>query len=114
MGGPGRRPELAVVLVDCDDHLDRRKLLLEHVTGIVVPRAIGVPVQEFEAWLVADEVAVRAACGRTVPKAPGPEGMKPGEAKQLLGQWLASVARPSRATDVSFGGRSPRAVTWMW
>jgi hypothetical protein len=83
-----RRPELVVVLVDCDEDQSRRARLEEFVSDVAVPKVIGVAVQEFEAWLIADHAAACQALG-AAPTAPrDPERMSRREAKGLLASWM--------------------------
>ncbi len=50
----------------------------------MLPPVIGVAVQEFEAWLVADDASVAKALRSAFPTPAAPESMMPGEAKRLL------------------------------
>lgn len=43
---------------------------------VALPRAFGVAVRMFDAWMLADETAVSSATGRTVPCQPNPEGVR--------------------------------------
>jgi hypothetical protein len=59
-------------------------MLRAHVAGLLVPAlVIGVAVREFEAWLIADEAALRRAVGRHAPTSK-PESLPPREAKGFL------------------------------
>jgi hypothetical protein len=78
------RPDLAVLLIDADGYPDRRRELGEWTKGAMLQPVIGVAVQEFEAWLVADDAAVGAALRLAFPTPSAPESMAPGEAKKLL------------------------------
>jgi hypothetical protein len=79
-----RRPDLAVVLVDGDEDAGRRARLHEIVSDLPVSKVVGVAVQEFEAWLLADHAAVRQALGAAQALPSDPEGMARREAKALL------------------------------
>lgn len=81
---PTQRPDLAVVLVDADGTHDRRARLAEYTADLPGRRVIGVAVQEFEAWLLADEAALRDVLGGDIPSTAGPEALPPGEAKARL------------------------------
>jgi hypothetical protein len=94
---PARRPQLAVVLVDEDGVADRRRTLSEWTADLDLPRVIGVPIREFEAWLIADPRAC-ATVFVTTTRPPSPETMKPGEAKRML-QALHDAALPEGATQ---------------
>jgi hypothetical protein len=75
--------------VDCDDDHRRKLQLTGFLSDIPVEHVVGVAVQEFEAWLIADGDAVRAALGegRAVP--PQPERLARREAKERLASWMA-------------------------
>jgi hypothetical protein len=92
-----REPELAVVLVDADGNNSRRATMLGWIAGLHVEVALGVAAQEFEAWLIADVVALSRALGTSVPQPPDPESMKPREAKKWLSDRIAEAGADSRA-----------------
>lgn len=82
-----RRPDLVVVVVDCDGELHRRERLAHAVAAVTVSRVIGMAIQELESWLLADQRALAGVLGRG-PAYPGPpESLAPGDAKRLLAQW---------------------------
>ncbi len=86
--GSSRRPDLAIVLVDEDGTGDRREVLIAMTQDLELPHVIGVPVREFEAWLIADNKALASVLpGHTTPTAP--ETMRPRQAKDLLRNWIA-------------------------
>jgi hypothetical protein len=95
-----RRPDLAVVFVDCDGDDERRRLLLEHLDEVILPAAIGVPKQEFESWLIADHRAVV----RTLQPAPAQpanvETLRRTEAKMYLTKWTADSSLANAPHDV--------------
>ncbi|MFC1706913.1 DUF4276 family protein [Planctomycetota bacterium] len=99
---PRRRPELAIVLVDCDGNKRRRELLEKYTSDppLTVPKVIALAVQEFEAWLVADQQAVAAAIGATVDRTPDPESMPPQNAKDTLKTWLRQHAPETKEKTV--------------
>jgi hypothetical protein len=86
---PEMRPDLAIVLVDRDGDLDRKKRLdewLRDFSGVVV----GTPAEEFKSWLIADVRAARDACALQSFDAPEPiESLPRGEAKRRLDASLA-------------------------
>lgn len=102
---PTRKPDLAVVLVDADGEGNQ---VHTELTGCVggewnsrqLPVTVGVAVQEFEAWLLADQEAVHAAIGRTYDALPDLEAMAPREAKTTLQAWLSAQAFKDRSTRV--------------
>ena len=63
---PMAKPDLAVVIVDADGEANRH-VALRHILSSrrepQPPAVIGVAVQEFEAWLIADEAALRQHLG---------------------------------------------------
>ncbi len=88
---PRKRPDLAVVLVDCDGENTRKARLMGYVTGLPVAHVIAVAIQEFEAWLLADAVTVGRIAGASRAFAGPPEGLHPTLAKSELSAWLAST-----------------------
>lgn len=93
---PGaERPDLVVVLVDADGERGRREMLLEHIEGISQTAAIGLCIQEFEAWLVADTRALTEAAGSPCDTVADPEGLAPRAAKSRLAELAAT--RPGLA-----------------
>jgi hypothetical protein len=67
----------AVVLpIDQDDQADRRRQLSDaqdHIQLTSIPRAIGVAVITFDAWMLADEKALSSVLSRPVQRQPDPE-----------------------------------------
>jgi hypothetical protein len=92
-----RRPDLAVVLVDGDGRHDRRSTLREFVDGISTPHVVGVAIQEFEAWLIADHGAVVGALSPAPEQPSHVESLSPRQAKTLLGQWISTAGDPDGA-----------------
>lgn len=90
---PEQKPELVVVLVDADGEKQRRTLVQGHLAAATVPAVVGVAIQEFEAWLIADSGAVSEFLGCEPPIDPSrlsnPERLSPREAKSILQQWIA-------------------------
>ncbi len=97
---PGTRPDLAGVLIDADGETTRRQTVSDHVQDLPVAKAIGMAVQEFEAWLIADHQAVGAVLGASPPTPKAPASMAPGEAKGLLKSWRAQFASDRQERDV--------------
>lgn len=88
---PEKRPDLAAIFVDADGEANRHAKLtaiLEERDQRSIAAVVGVAVQEFEAWLVADQPAVHEVVGETFPAAPDPQSMPPGGAKRLLDSWI--------------------------
>ncbi|MEJ7729463.1 MAG: hypothetical protein WKG00_09620 [Polyangiaceae bacterium] len=79
-----RRPELVVVLVDADEEPQRLQMLESWVEDLPVDKVIGVPVQEFEAWLLADDAACNSVFGATLDPLPELEAMPRRAAKEAL------------------------------
>ena len=67
-----------VIVVDQDDAPDRRKGLdaAQADNRLLLPRAIGLAVKSFDAWMLADEQAISNAIGRTVQRQKSPEDHK--------------------------------------
>lgn len=88
---PARCPDLAVVLVDQDEDTGRKRTLEEHVSApppISLMPVIGVAIQEFEAWLIADHSCVARILELDIQKPKNPEKMKRQKAKQILASWI--------------------------
>jgi len=83
-----RRPDLAVVLVDADGDLSRQKMLEGYVADVPLSHVIGVAIQEFESWLVADVAALSTALRPGFSQTPAPESLGRREAKGLLIGWV--------------------------
>lgn len=83
-----RRPTLAVVLVDQDGKVGRGAEIERHVDGLMVSRVVGVAVEEFEAWLIADDVRVGDVSGVASGTSPAPESLPPRAAKKHLDRAL--------------------------
>lgn len=92
---PDRAPNLAIVLVDCDGQRNRKARLEKVVSASSqgVERIVAMSIQEFEAWLVADISTVNQVLSTDLGEARDPEGMNPGEAKELLKSWIRHEAK---------------------
>jgi hypothetical protein len=65
-----------VLLIDQDDQIDRRRQLSdaqEHLQLSTIPRAMGVAVITFDAWMLADERALATVLSHPVQRQPDPE-----------------------------------------
>ncbi len=91
-------PDMAIVLVDADGDSNERRRTLAGVTSGVVPIVRGIAVQEFEAWLVADEVSASRVLGRVLDAVPEPDSMPPGRAKTIWSEWTADASHAERAS----------------
>lgn len=91
-----RSPELAVFLVDGDGDPSRRAAVEHATAGALVPIVIGIANHEFEAWLIADDVAVSRAIGAPFPTQRNPEEMRPREAKNVLADAIGRAASEPR------------------
>lgn len=87
-----------VVIVDADEDAprDRAAILRDALERNELDGAVGVSVKEFEAWLIADDAALRRVFGprHSVPE--DPESLPPGEAKRRLQAWVDAASRPGR------------------
>ncbi len=77
--------KLVVALVDTDGDKSRRQVLLVATDNLAhaSQRVVAAAVQEFEAWLLADQRALRDVLG-CADTPPDPTQMAPGEAKSWL------------------------------
>ncbi len=60
-----------------------------HTAQCLIPRALGVPVEAFDAWMLADEQAISKVLAVTVPKQSDPE--KLAHPKEHMGKLLAEL-----------------------
>ncbi|HEX8706109.1 MAG TPA: DUF4276 family protein [Myxococcaceae bacterium] len=97
---PERQPNLAVVLVDADGDEERQKLLDSAIQGVPVETVVSVAIQEFEAWLVADPVALKSVLRKPLAPPKAPEKLSRREAKELLQQWCEEHARSRDAAEI--------------
>ena len=85
-----RRYDALVFLTDEDDDRSRRDQMEEAQAwgGSTLPRACGAAVPKFDAWFLADEVALRAVLKVPVDRQPEPEQMRDPkhECERLLGK----------------------------
>jgi hypothetical protein len=82
---PSKRPDCVVFLVDQDGDATRKSALEEAASDLPVPHVFGIPVPEFEAWLIADVQAVRSATSLAEFDVAEPvESLAPQEAKRRL------------------------------
>ncbi len=95
-------PDLAVVLVDRDGDEGRAALLRNHVGDLVLPRrVIGVAIEEFEAWLIADAATIEQITALPVSAVASPEHMVRGAAKSQLAKWSAGSSAPQVHREVA-------------
>lgn len=87
---PGIRPDLAVVFVDRDGQNGRAQELAKAATGRGVDVALGVAIEDFETWLIADAAAIRSITGTPFDVPGDVEALAPREAKRRLEQALHS------------------------
>lgn len=68
-----------VLVIDQDDEPSRRRQLDDAQTDLRVatlPRALGVAIRTFDAWMLADERALTNATGQPVQRQPDPETIR--------------------------------------
>ncbi|MDC0711961.1 DUF4276 family protein [Stigmatella sp. ncwal1] len=97
---PARQPDLAVVLVDADGDDARQGLLDSSLQGIPVESVVGVAIQEFETWLLADPNALEEVLRQPVTAPKPPEKLSKRQSKELLHQWCEQHARSRDAADL--------------
>jgi hypothetical protein len=86
-----------VVVVDADgdnQKASRLRQTAESISG--QPTIIAVAVQEFQAWLLADDAALASALGTSVQPIVSPEALAPRAAKQQLMTLLAARGTEGR------------------
>ena len=79
----------AVMLVDEDGDTSRHRSFdqAQEFTVFAIPRAFGIAVRTFDAWMIADEKALSTVLQRTVQRRPNPEKEK--TPKDVAAQLLA-------------------------
>jgi hypothetical protein len=67
--------DAVALVVDQDDEIERRRHLsdAQDYEPVAIPRALGVAIRTFDAWMLADETALATALAYTVQKQPDPE-----------------------------------------
>jgi hypothetical protein len=85
-------PHLAIILIDADGQKDRQQQLAEAIQNIPVPTVLSAAIQEFEAWLIADEAAVKDVLRKSLSPPKPPERLGKRQAKELLQTWCAEHA----------------------
>lgn len=82
-----------ILVVDQDDYPRRRAELdaAQQFRKFEVERALGIAIQSFDAWMLADETALSSVLGRTIKKQPAPEEIDDPKAicKGLCGNAMA-------------------------
>src|SRR5438105_859781 len=82
--------EAVIVVVDEDGERDRRRQFndaQEHQLA-TIPRALGIAIRTFDAWMLADEQALAKALGAPVQRQPAPEQIR--DPKQVcIDLWMA-------------------------
>jgi len=91
-----RGPSVSVVLVDADGDSKRFKDIETMVKTLRTPTAVAVAVQEFEAWLIADDHCLSQVMGTSVKSDKRPDDLHPGVAKKRLTA-LCEKHRPNDA-----------------
>jgi hypothetical protein len=94
------RPVLVVVLVDCDEHPERKAVLQGFLSDKPVPHVVAMAIQEFEAWLLADHKAVVKVLGSVIAQQPAPESLPCRKAKELIKEWASAVGRSAHESEI--------------
>lgn len=95
-----KRPHLAVVFVDADGDEKRQGYLDGYVTDLPVEAVVGVAVEEFEAWLIADSAALKSVFRQPLAPPKSPERLGRRQAKELLQQWCEQHGRNRDAGEL--------------
>ncbi len=116
--------DAVVFVIDQDDQLDRRHQIgqAQDYVQIGIPRAMGVAIRTFDAWMLADELALSNVLGITVSRQLNPEENPDpkascGELLQMGGQrmspseFYAAVAEQVVISDLE--KRCPRSFATL-
>lgn len=88
-----KQPDLVVVLVDQDGDDERQRVLITATGELLVETVIGVAIQEFEAWLIADPAALKTVFRQSLSMNHSPERLGRRDAKEQLRQWSEEHGR---------------------
>lgn len=89
---PLAKPDVAVVIVDADGETGRLRIIRQALEGrrdVQPPVVVGVAIHEFEAWMLADDAALRKHLGFADDPLPRPETLAPRQAKAVVLELLA-------------------------
>ncbi len=80
-----------VLVIDQDGRSERSTEFAQaqDYTGTSICRALGVAIETFEAWMLADEVALTNALGYRVPRQPDPESIRKSKLKPTIDDLLS-------------------------
>ncbi len=89
-----------VVLIDQDSDKTRHQsaAFAQNTTITSIPRAIGIAVRTFDAWFLADHIAMAKSCGATVDPQPDPETHR--DPKSACESFVNEAAAPIRLRDL--------------
>ncbi|HYO55005.1 DUF4276 family protein [Archangium sp.] len=94
------RPDLAIVLVDADGKEERQAELDSALQNLTVDAVAAVAIQEFEAWLIADDAAVKSVLRKSLTPPSPPERLRRRQAKELLQQWSDAHASKQDPAEI--------------
>jgi hypothetical protein len=83
-----------VLVIDRDGHSQREKELasVQSDSRVLLPRALGVAIETFDAWMLADERALGNALGQVIQRQREPERMR--DPKSVCRQLLKDCGEP--------------------
>jgi hypothetical protein len=89
-----------VLLIDQDGFSERTKELADAQAfdGAAIPRALGVAIRSFDAWMLADERALSSVLGCAVSRQPDPETIV--NPKESCSDLLANASQPFSQTQM--------------
>lgn len=92
---------MVIIVFDADGNPGLKREIEDKIADIPTPHVIGMAIQEFEAWLIADQKTIVDRLKSNLNQSTDPEKMKRGEAKKLYNKWLNDSDDPEDITTSS-------------
>ncbi len=89
-----------VLVIDQDGYPEREREIAtaQRDDRLTLPRALGVAIRTFDAWMVADERALSQCLGREIPRQKDPEGIR--DPKHVCRQLLDGSGNPMSQAEL--------------
>lgn len=95
--------EAIVLVIDEDGYAERTSEIKEaqYYSGVVFPRAFGIAIRTFDAWMLADERALTTVLGCQIQRQPAPEYSIPSVFAQSFARTVARIFHCQKCTRKS-------------